>query len=203
MAFLQGFIHRPAYLDRPAQLHLVAVLRGIVADSPFYTPAMPGTGRALSVRMTNCGSLGWLTDKVGGYRYQPAHPVTGRPWPPIPAELLAVWRDLTDYPAPPEACLVNFYDAKSRLGSHVDSDEDDEAAPVVSISIGDDAVFHIGGTKRTDPKERIVLRSGDVVVLGGDSRRAYHGVDRVRPGTSDVLPGGGRINLTLRRVTRP
>lgn len=153
--------------------------------------------------MTNCGPLGWLTDKAGGYRYQPTHPETGQPWPPIPDDILTVWRELADYPVMPEACLINHYAVSSRLGSHIDSDEADKAAPVVSISLGDDAVFHIGGLRRADPKHRLTLRSGDVVVLGGSARLAYHGVDRILPGTSDLLPEGGRINLTLRRVTRP
>jgi len=152
--------------------------------------------------MTNAGPLGWVTDKDGGYRYQPTHPVTGEPWPAIPDLLTRLWDEVANYPAPPEACLINFYSAKSKLGSHVDADEEDTLAPVVSVSLGDDAAFHIGGHKRSDPKVRMVLKSGDVVVLGGAARRAYHGVDRLLTGTSRLVPAGGRINLTLRRVTR-
>ena len=172
-----------------------------MAEAPFYVPAMPVSGKALSVRMTNCGGLGWLTDKAGGYRYQTTHPDSGRPWPPIPDDLLALWAEVGGYPAPPEACLINYYTAKARLGSHRDADEADMAAPVVSVSLGDDALFHVGGLRRGDPKERMTLRSGDVVVLGGGARLAYHGIDRILPGTSDLLAEGGRINLTLRRVT--
>lgn len=179
---------------------MLADLRLVMAAAPLYSPAMPRTGKLLSVLMTNCGSLGWLTDKVGGYRYQDFHPVTGRPWPPIPAALLKLWDELADFDAPPEACLVNYYAGTARLGSHRDADEEEMAAPVVSVSLGDDAVFHVGGLRRTDPKARLTLRSGDVVVLGAEARLAYHGIDRILPGTSDLLPEGGRINLTLRRV---
>ena len=179
---------------------MLGVIRTVVAKAPFYVATMPVSGKPLSVRMTNCGPLGWLTDKQGGYRYQATHPGTGRPWPPIPKLLLDLWSDVSGHAAPPEACLINFYAESARMGSHRDVDEQDLLAPVVSVSLGDDAVFHIGGLARSDPKRRLVLKSGDVVVLGGQARLAYHGVDRVLAGTSDLLPEGGRINLTLRRV---
>ena len=162
---------------------------------------MPRSGRPFSVRMTNCGPLGWVSDKDGGYRYQATHPATGRHWPAIPSSIHRLWQALADYPHPPQACLVNHYATGTRLGSHVDADEADRLAPVVSVSLGDDAIFHVGGLRRTDPKTRLTLHSGDVVVLGGAARMAYHGIDRVIPGTCDLVPGGGRINLTLRRVT--
>lgn len=198
-----GFRHFPGYLDRAAQTVLLDAVRCAVADAPLYVPEMPRSGKPLSVAMTNLGPLGWLTDKAGGYRYQATHPVTGQPWPPMPVQLVALWRAITTYPALPEACLVNYYGPDARLGSHRDADEADTQAPVLSVSLGDDAVFHIGGLKRADAKVRIVLRSGDVVLLGGDARHAYHGVDRIVPGTSDLLAEGGRFNLTLRRVTVP
>lgn len=201
--FPEGFRHLRGYLDRSRQAALLGDIRAVAAEAPVYVPAMPRSGKPLSVRMTNCGALGWVTDKEGGYRYQTAHPLTGRAWPPIPRRLFDLWADVADFPAPPEACLVNFYSADAKLGSHRDEDEEEFAAPVVSVSLGDDAVFHIGGLRRTDPKTRIVLRSGDVVILGGGSRLAYHGVDRVLAGTSDLLAEGGRINLTLRRVHKP
>lgn len=164
---------------------------------------MPRTGKAFSVRMSNCGPLGWVSDKVGGYRYQAMHPVTGEPWPEMPQLLMDLWRELTGYPHPPEACLINFYAGGTKMGSHVDRDEADRAAPVLSVSLGDSAVFHVGGPKRGDPKTRVTLASGDVLLLEGPSRFAYHGIDRILPGTSDLIPDGGRINLTLRRVTLP
>lgn len=197
---IEGFRQYPGYFDRPAQERLLSILREIIEEAPLYSPEMPRSGKLLSVRMTNCGELGWLTDKEGGYRYQATHPATGRPWPPIPSLLLDLWSDVAQSPLEPEACLINYYAASAKLGSHQDEDEDDRSAPVVSVSLGDDAVFHVGGLKRADPKARMTLRSGDVVVLGGTARLAYHGIDRLLPGTSDLLAEGGRINLTLRRV---
>jgi alkylated DNA repair protein (DNA oxidative demethylase) len=152
--------------------------------------------------MTNCGPLGWMTD-AGGYRYQAHHPATGAVWPPIPDLLLAAWRDLSGYPHAPEACLINFYGPAARMGLHQDRDEADMAAPVLSLSLGDSCLFRVGGTRRDDPTRTLRLSSGDAVVLGGDARLAFHGVDRIIPGTSTLLGEGGRINLTLRRVTLP
>jgi alkylated DNA repair protein (DNA oxidative demethylase) len=201
MTGLGGFRHLSGYLDRRRQSALADLIGAVVAAAPLYLPTMPRTGKPFSVRMTNCGPLGWVSDKTGGYRYQATHPVTGRPWPAMPSMLLDLWADVARYPAPPEACLVNLYGPAAKMGSHRDEDEQDAAAPVVSISLGDDATFHIGGLERAGAKQRLVLRSGDVVVLGGAARMAYHGVDRIHPGTSSLLPQGGRLNLTLRRVT--
>ena len=157
----------------------------------------------MSVRMTNCGPLGWVTDKERGYRYQATHPLTGRPWPPIPQILLDLWDEAARYKAPPEACLVNYYAGGAKMGLHQDKDEEDFAAPVLSVSLGDTGVFRVGGRSRKDPTRMVELKSGDVVVLGGEDRLAFHGIDRILGGTSDLLPEGGRLNLTLRRVTRP
>ena len=192
----------PDYLDRAAQEALLAELREVMHRAPLYTPCMPKSGKPMSVRMTNCGALGWVTD-VRGYRYEPTHPVTGKPWPPIPDALLEAWRALARYPHPPQACLVNVYGPDARMGLHQDRDEEDFAAPVVSLSLGDTCLFRIGGLKRSDPTRSLKLASGDACVLGGDARLAFHGVDRIMPGTSTLLPEGGRINLTMRRVTLP
>jgi alkylated DNA repair protein (DNA oxidative demethylase) len=197
-----GFRFVPGHLDRPAQNALLNVIRDVIAQAPLYTPRMPKTGKQMSVRMTNCGPLGWVTDERG-YRYQATHPETGRPWPPLPTLLLDAWMALSHYPHLPEACLVNFYGPQARMGLHQDRDEQDFAAPVVSLSLGDTGLFRIGGTKRSDPTHTVRLASGDAVVLGREARLAFHGVDRIIPGTSTLLPEGGRINLTLRRVTRP
>ena len=197
-----GIRHLPGYLDRAAQEHLVELVRGVVAEAPLYVPEMPGTGKPMSVRMTNCGSLGWVTDKERGYRYQSTHPGTGNPWPPIPGELLDLWEELSGYSKPPEACLVNFYSDDAKMGLHQDKDEIDLEAPVVSVSLGSSGLFRVGGLSRKDPTGSFRLSSGDVVVLGGEGRLAFHGVDRIYPGTSTLLKNGGRINLTLRRVNR-
>jgi alkylated DNA repair protein (DNA oxidative demethylase) len=198
-----GWRHLPGWLSAGRQRELLAAMRAVIADAPLIRPIMPGSGRPFSVLMTNCGPLGWVSDKDGGYRYQAAHPDTGRPWPPIPELLGEVWREVAGYRAPPEACLINYYAPGTRLGSHRDADEDDAAAPVVSVSLGDDATFHIAGARRDDPKRRLTLRSGDVFILGGAARDFYHGIDRIHAGTSDLLEEGGRFCLTLRRVTRP
>ncbi|MEQ1614423.1 MAG: alpha-ketoglutarate-dependent dioxygenase AlkB [Hyphomicrobiaceae bacterium] len=202
-AFPPGFQHLPGYFDLAAQRELLGRLRDAMATAPLFVPTMPRTGKPFGVRMTNCGPLGWVSDQEGGYRYEATHPVTGLAWPPTPPVLLALWAELADYPAPPEACLINYYADGTKMGSHVDADERDFAAPVLSVSLGDDATFHVGGLHRSDPKQRLRLQSGDVVVLGGAARRAYHGIDRVFANTSPLLPEGGRINLTLRRVTMP
>lgn len=204
-AFPSGLRLEPGHLDRARQEALVAALREIVAEAPFFTPRMPRTGRPFSVAMTNCGPLGWVSD-VAGYRYQEIHPETGRPWPAMPELVLAPWRELADHPDPPEACLVNYYPPGARMGLHQDRDEEDLAAPVLSVSLGDTCLFRVGGPQRKDPTRSFRLTSGDVVVLGGAMRLSFHGVDRILPGTStlldDWLPQGGRINLTLRRVTK-
>jgi alkylated DNA repair protein (DNA oxidative demethylase) len=190
----------PGYLDRTEQEALLAVLAEVIARAPLYTPRMPKSGKPMSVRMTNCGPLGWITDERG-YRYEPNHPETGQPWPPMPDLVLKAWRELASYPHPPEACLINVYGPTARMGLHQDRDEADFSAPVVSLSLGDTALFRVGRTVRSDPTRSLRLASGDALILGGASRLAFHGVDRIIPGTSTLVPGGGRINLTLRRVT--
>lgn len=199
---MDGLRFVPGYLDRAAQSAMHDALRDVFARAPLYTPRMPKTGKPMSVRMTNCGPLGWVTDERG-YRYQATHPDTGEPWPPMPEILLRAWHELACYAHPPEACLINLYGPTAKMGLHQDRDEQDFTAPVVSLSLGDTCLFRIGGTKRSDPTRSVRLASGDAVVLGGDARLVFHGVDRILPGTSTLLPQGGRINLTMRRVTRP
>ena len=193
----------PQALAREGQIALLAAISEVIAEAPLFTPTMPRSGKRMSVRMTNCGPLGWVTDKERGYRYQATHPETGKPWPPIPAALLELWRELARYPAPPEACLVNYYAESAKMGLHQDKDEEDFAAPVLSVSLGDTGIFRLGGRSRKDPTRAFELKSGDVVVLGDTDRLAFHGIDRILAGTSDLVPEGGRFNLTLRRVTKP
>ena len=193
-----GFRLLPGRLSPAAQSDLVAEVLDRLDEAPPYRPVVPG-GKAMSVTMSNLGPLGWITD-AGGYRYEPTHPLTGRPWPPIPAVLLALWAELCDPVTPPDACLVNLYDAKARMGLHQDRDETDFRYPVLSVSLGDTALFRIGGLKRSDPTGSVRLASGDVCLLAGEARLAFHGVDRILPGSSQLIPGGGRINLTLRRA---
>lgn len=203
MATPHGFKVFPDYLSPAAQADLIAELREIVAQAPFFRPVMPRSGQPFSVEMTNAGPLGWVSDK-SGYRYQPQHPVNGADWPAIPDSVLAVWNDLTGYPAPPECCLINLYRGeKARMGLHQDADEEDFNAPVLSLSLGDSAVFKLGGPTRRGATKSITLHSGTALILAGEARLAYHGISKVMSGTSRLLTGGGRLNLTLRRVTKP
>ena len=167
-------------------------------EAPLYTPVMPGNGKPFSVEETNFGALGWVSDKTG-YRYQPTHPATGKPWPAIPPTLLELWARINDGP-PPECCLVNLYRAGAKMGLHQDRDERDTSAAVIGVSLGDEALFRIGAATRGGKTQGISLAGGDVIAFGGPARLAYHGIDRIRPGTSRLVPGGGRLSLTLRRV---
>jgi alkylated DNA repair protein (DNA oxidative demethylase) len=194
---LNGVTVFPGWLSPSDQAAMVEDIRAVVAKAPFFTPATP-RGQKMSVRMTAAGDYGWISDRRG-YRYERRHP-SGAAWPTIPASVLAVWAAVAGTDRAPQCCLVNWYDDASRMGLHQDRDEADLTMPVVSISLGDDALFRVGGTERGGPTRSIWLRSGDVAVLGGAARLAYHGIDRVRPGSSTLLPKGGRINLTLRVV---
>ena len=189
-------------LDASEQGLLVKDVLQRAEDAPFYRPQMPRSGKPFSVEETNFGSMGWYSD-MSGYRYEARHPLTQRAWPPIPEILLELWRKTTGYRAPPECCLVNLYRAGARMGLHQDRDEAALEAPVLSVSLGDDALFRIGGTTRKGSTTSVKLRSGDVLVFGGPARLAFHGIDRLMSGSSQLVPGGGRINLTLRRVEPP
>jgi alkylated DNA repair protein (DNA oxidative demethylase) len=194
---IKGIRLWPGWLDRPAQEAMLADIRAVVAAAPLVAPVTPG-GRQMSVRMTAAGRLGWVTDRKG-YRYDPHHP-QGMAWPPIPASVLDVWRALTGLDRDPDCCLVNFYAEGARMGLHQDRDEGDFSFPVLSISLGDEALFRIGGVERSAPTQSVWLRSGDVLLMGGAARLAWHGIDRIRAGSSTLLPKGGRLNLTLRVV---
>jgi len=189
-------------LGSEEQSALVAEVFRLAARAPFYRPAMPGSGKPFSVEETNFGPLGWISD-IAGYRYAPRHPYTDESWPAIPRALLDLWNAATGYPAPPECCLVNLYREGARMGLHQDKDEAALEAPVLSVSLGDEAVFRIGSTSRRGPTRSLRLRSGDLLVFGGPARLAFHGIDRVLAGSSSLVPGGGRINLTLRRKNAP
>lgn len=198
MKDLSGFILLPGLLDLAAQAALVDAVLTAARDAPFHRQITPG-GRLMSVEMTGLGPLSWITD-AGGYRYEVRHPLTGRPWPPMPEILRTLWAELADAIVPADACLVNLYREGAKMGLHRDEDEADFRFPVLSVSLGDTAVFRIGGLKRTDPTRSVRLASGDVCLLAGESRLAFHGVDRIVAGSSRLIPGGGRINLTLRRA---
>lgn len=194
------------FFDFDGQENLVREIEQAIAQAPLFTPRMPRTGKAFSVRMTNCGPLGWVSDAARGYRYEALHPDTREPWPDMPQVLLEAWEELACYPPPPQACLVNIYNAEARMGLHQDRDEKDFDAPILSVSLGADCLFRLGGAKRSERTRSFVLSSGDVLTLGGPARLRFHGVDRLLPGfsprfASPLLANGERINLTLRRVT--
>ena len=195
-----GFRALPGHLDAAAQRALLAEVRAVLSEAPLYRPVMPRSGRPLSARMSNAGLLGWTTD-IEGYRYRPDHPETGLPWPPVPPLLLGLWARLAPWPDPPQCCLINHYQGAARLGLHRDQDEAASAAPILNVSLGDDALFRLGGPERRDPTRAFRVTSGTVMVFAGPARQAFHGLDRIYPGTSGLLEEGGRISLTLRRVT--
>jgi len=197
MIEINGFHVHKARLGRPVQTRIVEDIRAVAEAAPFFAPLTPW-GKPMSVRMTSAGKYGWYTDR-SGYRYVGRHP-SGTPWPPIPGSVLAIWREMVSETRDPDCCLVNWYGAKARMGLHRDADEADYSWPVLSISLGDPGLFRMGAATRADPTSSILLESGDVVVMGGPARRAYHGIDRIRFGGSTLLPQGGRINLTLRVV---
>jgi alkylated DNA repair protein (DNA oxidative demethylase) len=195
---LRGFEIHKSYLPPEAQRDLIDVMRPVLKAAPLFSPKIPGGGQ-MSVRMTSAGAFGWYSDATG-YRYAPEHP-RGMAWPAIPAPILAIWRDLTALEREPDCCLVNYYGEGAKMGLHQDKDEADFSYPVVSISLGDDGLLRVGGQTRGGKTDSVWLSSGDVVVMGGEARLAYHGVDRIRFKSSRLLPKGGRLNLTLRVVT--
>jgi alkylated DNA repair protein (DNA oxidative demethylase) len=198
---IAGFRIMPEFLSRAQQGVMAEALLGVAQAAPLVRPVTPW-GKPMSVRMTSAGRLGWVIER-GRYRYTARHPETGTPWPPIPGSVLAVWQAVSGWEDAPDCCLINWYGEGARMGLHRDADEGEAgfAAPVVSISLGDPARFRIGGANRKDPTRSVILNSGDVVVMGGAARLSYHGIDRVLFGENDLLPGHGRINLTLRVVT--
>ena len=180
---------------------LVERIRDIISQSPLRNMETPG-GRRMAVAMSNCGELGWVSDRRG-YRYSPIDPVEGRSWPAMPAEFKALAADaaraagFTDFV--PDACLVNAYAPGTRLSLHQDRDERDFSHPIVSVSLGIDATFLLGGDRRNDPVHRLRLTHGDVLVWGGPARLRYHGVATITDG-AHPLTGKLRYNLTFRRA---
>ncbi|MEM6637705.1 MAG: alpha-ketoglutarate-dependent dioxygenase AlkB [Pseudomonadota bacterium] len=188
----------PGFLDRPAQEAVLSDLAGVMAAAPLREMKMPN-GRPLSVRMTAAGSFGWTIDR-SGYSYAP-HQSDGKPWPMIPAALKEMWSALVPASRPPESVLINHYGPGARMGLHQDRDEADFSQPVVSLSLGDDGLFRVGGLARRARTQSVWLNSGDALVMQGDARLVFHGVDRIRSGSSTLLPDGGRLNVTMRVVT--
>ncbi len=194
---LRGFEIYKGLLDGTTQQQLVDAVRAVAQTAPLFSPMTP-YGKPMRVRMTSAGEFGWVSDR-SGYRYTRHHP-DGMAWPDIPGPVLDIWHRVSGSARVPQCCLMNFYGEDARMGMHQDRDESDFTQPVVSVSLGDDAWFRIGNQKRAGSTESIWLSSGDVVVMGGAARLTYHGVDKIRFGSSRLLPKGGRLNLTLRVV---
>ncbi|WP_306151276.1 alpha-ketoglutarate-dependent dioxygenase AlkB [Roseovarius sp. MMSF_3281] len=194
---IRGFRIYRGFLDADAQAGLVGDLRAVAAQAPMFSPMTP-YGKPMRVKMTSAGKYGWMSDRRG-YRYVTQHP-DGADWPPIPERVQDIWRKLVSDERAPDCCLVNYYGEGARMGMHQDRDEADFSWPVLSVSLGDEGLFRIGNQTRGGKTESIWLRSGDVVVMGGDARLTYHGVDKIRSGSSSLLEKGGRINLTCRVV---
>ena len=179
-----------------------SALKRILEAAP-PTHARTRGGGTTSAAMTNCGRVGWWSD-ARGYRYQELHPVTQRPWPPIPNEFLETVKSITSHtPWPdflPDACLINYYGPKAKLGLHQDRDERDFAHPIVTLCLGDDADFLIGGLSRADRATAFVVSHGDAIVMGGESRMRFHGVRKIYSGTSPLAGIAGRYSLTFRKA---
>ena len=194
---IRGFEVFKGLLDSTDQQEILEDLRAIVAEAPLFSPDTP-YGKPMSVRMTSAGKYGWFSDR-SGYRYEKTHP-DGKPWPAIPSSVTKTWREVVSDTRDPDCCLVNYYSEGAKMGMHQDKDEADFSWPVLSVSLGDEGLFRIGNQSRGGKTESLWLQSGDVVVMGGDARLTYHGVDRIKFGSSSLLPKGGRINLTCRVV---
>ena len=194
---VQGFQVFKEQLDSNEQRELVDDLRLAITTAPLFTPTM-SNGKKMSVQMTALGKYGWFSD-ANGYRYIPTHP-NGLKWPSIPTSILKIWSEFVSFDRMPDCCLLNYYQENTKMGLHLDNDEADYKWPVLSISLGDDALYRMGGKQRSDFTQSIWLSSGDIVLMGGDARLKYHGIDRIKFGTSRLLSHGGRINLTLRVV---
>jgi alkylated DNA repair protein (DNA oxidative demethylase) len=186
---------------RPVEADLIADLRDIVVQAPFRHMVTPG-GHQMSVAMTNCGDLGWVTDR-SGYRYDASDPETAKPWPAMPRSFRELAKQAANHAGfggfSPDACLINRYGPGARMSLHQDRDEEDFAAPIVSVSLGLPATFLFGGLKRSDKPRRFRLQHGDIAVWGGPARLRFHGVAPLADGEHALL-GRQRINLTFRKA---
>jgi alkylated DNA repair protein (DNA oxidative demethylase) len=195
-------LHLQQYLSKSQQQEILQHCREIGKKSPLFSPTMKN-GSPFNYQMTNCGKVGWISDQ-NGYRYDDKHPVTNKPWQPIPGVIRNLVKSLAaevgDYNYKPETCLINYYTQSSKLGLHQDNTEVNQKSPIISISLGDDGIFLIGGKRRKDPTKEIILKSGDILILHGESRMFYHGIKGIILGTSNLLKSGGRLNLTMRQV---
>ena len=199
----EGFILKTGAVDPAGQVRLVEALWGVLQAAPPVHTRVKGGGQT-SAAMTNCGPLGWWSD-AKGYRYEPANPADGLPWPPIPDVFIYVVQQVTaKSPWPgfsPDACLINYYGEGAKMGLHQDKDEADFAQPIITVCLGDSADFMVGGFQRADKPVIFKVASGDVLLMGGASRMRFHGVRKVHAGTSPIPGLGGRYSLTFRKAS--
>lgn len=197
-----GFFLKRAFLSADEIGLLVLHARAVAHEAPFRTPSMPN-GTPLSVKVTSTGVCGWWSDSRGGYRYVDKHPTTGKPFPPLAPWTEAIAQRALSVcglaPMRIDTMLINFYDDGAKLGMHVDNTEDDKDAPIVSLSIGADAVFSMGGDNRSGPYEDHVVSTGDLIVQSGEARSSYHGIKKLLPTLISPLKTG-RLNFTFRKV---
>ena len=195
-------MHLKQYLTIEQQQHLLTLSREVYMASPMWTPTTK-RGNRYSYQNTSCGKYGWISDEKG-YYYSQTNPVNQKPFPEIPSFINQLAVDVAKLVGfdsyLPETCLINYYKQSSRLGLHQDNSEKNLSAPIISISLGDDAVFMLGTKRYSDKPQKILLKSGDIFILYGDARMAYHGIKQINPGTSNLLKNGGRLNLTIRQV---
>ncbi len=198
-----GFFHFKSKISLKQQQEILEAVRTVVGEAPLFVPTMPQRGTLFGYRMTNCGQLGWVSDR-SGYRYQTIHPVTGSPFPTIPQVIqklaIALANEAGWSNFKPESCLINFYQKGEKLGLHQDNSEQNLQPPIISISLGDAGIFLLGGKERTALPKKYILQSGDCLVMAGKSRLYFHGFAGIMPNTSSLLKNGGRINLTIRQV---
>lgn len=195
MQIKEGLNYFPDYLKKPLINDIICNLRNLAKESPFFIPKMPKTNKSFSVKITNMGNVGWVSDKEG-YRYQDFHPITKKSWSKIPSNITNIWQELINANTKPDCCLVNCYDKNAKMGLHIDNDEKDFSYPVLSISIGASALFRFGGLKRSDKTQSIKLNNGDIIILSGKSRLIYHGIDKIYPNDKFNY----RINITMRKI---
>jgi Alkylated DNA repair protein len=195
-------LHLKQYLNTSQQKRFLELARQIPLISPLFQPVMPN-GKQFNCKMTSCGDFGWISDR-NGYRYDRLHPFTHQPFAPMPKEFsdlaIKIANSIGEFDYKPQSCLINYYPISGRLGIHQDNTEKNLVPAIISISLGDDAIFAIGGNKYSDRIHEILLKSGDILVLHGNSRLFFHGIKRIVPFTSNLLKNGGRLNFTIRQV---
>jgi alkylated DNA repair protein (DNA oxidative demethylase) len=196
MKVIPGLDYFPNYLSIKEIDLLNEEINLAIKQAPFFVPTMPKTAKKFSVKITNMGNLGWVSDRVSGYRYQDYHPVNYKKWPKISDNIINIWQTLTNLKERPDCCLINHYDKNAKMGLHVDNDENDFSYPVLSISLGNSALFRFGGLKRNDKTKSFKLNNGDALMMHGPARLIYHGIDKVYASNNF----NHRINLTLRKI---